>query len=418
MNRACSRGGLAGTAVLLMGLAACGGGSSSSSSTESATPPPTVVNNVQPVVVDYGPTVNGQSVGYNNALYTTVTICMPGTATCQSIDHVLVDTGSTGLRIVSSLLTLSLPYITDSSNNTLGNCIQYADSTYQWGPIANVEVQLAGEIATSVPMQIVGASNFAAAPPACSAGGSPAQTVTDLGANGILGVGNYRQDCGPACASTSPPAVYFTCPSTGCTVTSIAVSAQLQNPVWLFPNDNNGLSIVLPQIGPTGAVSVSGNMIFGIDTQSDNPLGTAQAQALNDEGYFTTTYNGVSYPQSFIDSGSNGYYFLDSPTTGLPGCPGNSIALGFYCPTSPVGFTAITSGPNPNGTNNTVSENVAFSIANGLTLISSPETAFNNLGGDMSGAFDWGLPFFFGRTVFIGIEGQNTGTAVGPFWAF
>jgi hypothetical protein len=198
----------------------------------------------------------------------------------------------------------------------------------------------------------------------------------------------------------------------------VAVSAQLQNPVWLFPQDNNGLSIVLPQIGATGAVSVSGNMIFGIGTQSNNALGTAQAQALDDSGYFNTTYNGVNYPQSFIDSGSNGLFFLDSTTTGLPDCASNSVAQGFYCPTSSVGFTAMTSGPNPNGTNNTVSENVAFSIANGLTLISSPETAFNNLGGDNPGAFDWGLPFFFGRSVFIGIEGQSTGTAVGPFWAF
>jgi hypothetical protein len=416
MRWAFGRCGLAATAVLLMGLAACGGDGSSSAPIESTTPP--VVNNVQPVVVDYGPTVNGQQVGYNDALYTTVTICMPGTSTCQSIDHVLVDTGSTGLRIVSSLVTLGLPFTTDASNNPIGNCIQYVDSTYQWGPIVKADVQMAGELASSVPIQIVGASNFAAAPAACSAGGTPAETVTDLGAKGILGVGNYRQDCGPACASASPPAIYFTCPTAGCTPTEVAVSAQLQNPVWLFPQDNNGLSIVLPQIGATGAVSVSGNMIFGIGTQSDNALGTAQAQALDDYGYFTTTYNGVAYTQSFIDSGSNGLFFLDSPTTGLPDCASNSIAQGFYCPTSPVNFSAITSGPNPNGAGAKVSVNVAFSIANALTLLSSPATAFNNVGGDMPGAFDWGLPFFFGRSVFIGIEGQYTGTAVGPYWAF
>jgi hypothetical protein len=402
--------------VLLMCLAACPGGSGSSPGGTTPTAPPPV-NNVQPVVVDYGPTVNGQPAGYNDALYTTVTICVPGTSTCQSIDHVLVDTGSTGLRLVSSLVTLTLPYTKDANKNLIGNCVQYADSTYQWGPIVAADIQLAGEVASAVPIHIIGPSNFAAVPAACSAGGTPAQTVTDLGANGILGVGLFRQDCGAACSSTSPAAVYFTCSTAGCTPTAVALSAQVQNPVWMFPQDNNGLAIVLPQVSATGAVSVSGSMIFGIGTQSNNGLHSALAQAADSSGNFTTTYKGVPYSGSFIDSGSNGLFFLDSATTSLPDCP-SSGAKGFYCPASPVSFTAINSGPNPNGSGPLVSANVAFSIANALTLINSPETAFNNLGGDHPGAFDWGLPFFFGRTVFVGIEGQSTGSAIGPFWAY
>ena len=236
-------------AILLVGLAACGGGSSS---TTTATP----VNNVQPIVVDSGPSVNGQSVGFANSLYTSVTVCMPGTVTCQTIDHILVDTGTTGLRILASEIqgkALTLPYITDSNSNQIGNCIQFPNASYQWGPMVTVDVQLADEVAPSVPIQIVGPTNFTGAPAACSAGGSPAQTVLDLGANGILGVGLFRQDCGAACASSSPPAVYFTCPTAGCTPTSVAVTAQLQNPVWLFPQDNNGFAIVLPQVSATGA---------------------------------------------------------------------------------------------------------------------------------------------------------------------
>ena len=123
------------TAVLLMTLAACSSGSSSGTSgTGVTTTTPTPVNNTQPVVMDYGPIVNGQYVGFNNVLYTTVIICVPGTATCQSIDHVLVDTGSTGLRIPASVVTLSLPFITGTGNNPIGNCVQYVDTTYQWGP--------------------------------------------------------------------------------------------------------------------------------------------------------------------------------------------------------------------------------------------------------------------------------------------
>jgi hypothetical protein len=159
-------------------------------------------------------------------------------------------------------------------------------------------------------------------------------------------------------------------------------------------------------------------MIFGIGTQSDNAIGAAQAQASDSYGNFTTTFNGVAYSSSFIDSGSNGYFFLDSPTSGLPDCGSNSVAPGFYCPTSATNLTAINTGPNPNGTNVKVSTNVAFSIGNAVTLLSSPNWAFNNVGGNNPGTFDWGLPFFFGRTVFIGIESQITGTAIGPFWAY
>ncbi len=410
------------TAFLSVALAACSGSSSSGVSVGVSTTLPPSVNNVQPIVVDSGPFVNGQPAGFNDALYTTVTICVPGTSTCQSIDHVLVDTGSSGLRIVASQVGLSLPFITDANHNPIGNCAQFADTTYQWGPLVAVDVQMAGEVALSIPIQVVGASNFSAVPAACSAGGIPAQTVATLGANGILGVGLFRQDCGSACASTSaPPAVYFSCPSqvtSTCTAAPVAVSAQLQNPVWMFQQDNNGLAIILPQVGATGAVSAVGSMVFGIGTQSNNGLAGARAQAADGFGNFTTTFNGVAYSNSFIDSGSGGYFFLNSSTTSLPNCAANSFAAGFYCPPNPVNFTAINSGPNPNGAGVQVSANVVFTIANALPLIDSPSLAFNNIGGPNPSAFDWGLPFFFGRTVFVGIEGQNTPAGRGPYWAY
>jgi len=274
-------------------------------------------------------------------------------------------------------------------------------------------------VASSVPIQVAGAANFPAAPSDCSAGGTSADTVDGLGANGLLGVGNFRQDCGPACTSSvGNPGSYFVCGPFGCTVTTVSLAAQLQNPVWMFPQDNNGLVIVLPQIGAGGAATVSGSMIFGIGTQANNALNGAQAQATDEYGNFTTTYNGVAYSSSFIDSGSNGLFFLDAPTTGLLDCGANSEEAGFYCPASTTSFTALNTGTNPNGSAIQVSANAAFSIANAAALFNSPNTAFNNLGGDNPGAFDWGLPFFFGRDVFIGIEGQTSSAGVGPYWAY
>ncbi|HSR06211.1 MAG TPA: DUF3443 family protein, partial [Bryobacteraceae bacterium] len=150
-------------------------------------------------------------------------------------------------------------------------------------------------------------------------------------------------------------------------------------------------------------------------TQSNNGLGAAQAQAADATGNFTTTFLGVPYTNSYIDSGSNGFFFPDSL---LSVCSDSSFAPGFYCPAVPANLTAITTGPNPDGSHTSVSANIAFSVGNASALIDSPNTAFNNLGGPSSNGFDWGLPFFFGRTVFIGIEGLQSAAGTGPYWAY
>ena len=64
---------------------------------------------------------------------------------------------------------------------------------------------------------------------------------------------------------------------------------------------------------------------------------------------------------------------------------------------------------------------VNFSIANALALFANQDNvAFANVGGTsaLSGYFDWGLPFYFGRNVFTSIEGQTTPVGTGPFVAF
>jgi hypothetical protein len=50
--------------------------------------------NVQPI------SVTKIATGTRNMLQTSVTICVPGTNTCQTIDNIQVDTGSQGLRIL------------------------------------------------------------------------------------------------------------------------------------------------------------------------------------------------------------------------------------------------------------------------------------------------------------------------------
>ncbi|HEV2113935.1 MAG TPA: DUF3443 domain-containing protein, partial [Terriglobales bacterium] len=366
------------------------------------------VNNTQPVAVNAGPTGNGV-----NQILTSVKVCDPGTTTCQTIPDVLVDTGSTGLRVLRNQLTLSLPTVTDSSGNPLGACAQFVDNTFLWGSIAAADITLAGETAASVPIQVIADPSVPNIPTACSNGGTNNDTVTALGANGILGVGLFAQDCGPGCApgaSMSPPPVYFNCPSSGCIAIFLALASQLQNPANMFPQDNNGLLIRLPSVPASGSPTLPGSLIFGIGTQADNGLGSATVYTTDNVGDFTTTFNSHTSSQSFIDSGSNGFFFFDSATTGIPTCakPSNS----FYCPAVTMNLTATNKGANG------ISGPVPFSIANANSLFTNGDTAYVNLGGPQTGVFDWGLPFFYGRNVFVGFENKTTPRGVGPFWAY
>jgi hypothetical protein len=175
----------------------------------------------------------------------------------------------------------------------------------------------------------------------------------------------------------------------------------------MFPRDNNGSLIVLQDVQPKGAMTADGALIFGIKTQADNDLDGAKIYTTDSNGLITTTFQGIAYP-GFLDSGSNGIFFLDSA---LPDC---TIDQGFYCPQSTTKFTSINTGTN------NISGYASFSIANieNLTTDNPNFTAFDNIGGPFPGYFDYGLPFFFGRTIFTGIEGQSTGNVCGPFFAY
>jgi Protein of unknown function (DUF3443) len=396
----------------------CGGSSSSSTKANVIA---SSGQNVAPVVVNSGP-VNA----YANGAFASVTVCVPGTSTCQTIDGVLVDTGSSGLRIVSSVLTIALPQQKAPSGNPVAECLQFLGS-YTWGPVQTADVQIAGEKAASTPIQVLSDTDFTV-PGACSNGFPSANTVGNLGANGILGVGPAAQDCGGGCLQVQAGAFnpYYECSSaTSCQAVGESLAQQVINPVALFPTDNNGVIIELPAVSGTAA-TVSGSMVFGIGTQSNNALGSAKVYTM-DPSYlsFTTSYKSTAYPYSFIDSGSNGYFFLDSSIVpALTDCSSSSGASGFYCPSSTQNFSVTNQGVN--GTTGTVS----FSIANAQSLFANTTaTAFSQLGGpsiippatgtsSIPPYFDWGLPFFYGRNVYTAIEGASTPGGTGPYWAY
>jgi hypothetical protein len=368
------------------------------------------VANTLSVAVNLGP--NGNAL---NILYASVQVCVKGTTTCQTIPNVLVDTGSTGLRLLSSQVTLNLTHSTDMSGNPLGECVHFVSNDFVWGSVNVADVTLAGEKASSVPVQIISPSGFPLSSSAsgCPTGGTELNSVAALGGNGILGVGLFVQDCGNLCATLpAPSGAYYSCVGNVCNPVVVALANQVQNPVSLFTADNNGVLINLPSVSNTGSATVSGSLIFGIGTQTNNGLGTAKIYTTTPAGDYTATYNTVAYPQSFVDSGSNAFFFLDSVTTGLAACAAPNAA--FYCPASPANFNVTTTGSN--STMGTVS----FSISSIVSLKTANPSfaAFSNVGGPQAGSFDFGLPFFYGRPVFTAITGKSAGGATGPFWAY
>jgi hypothetical protein len=364
-----------------------------------------------PIIVDAGPLPNTYPTA--NVPFVSVTICTPGGSNCQIIDHIIVDTGSSGLRIMSSALSPSLALTQQmaSSTQTLDECLQFADG-YTWGSVKTADIKLGGESAIrSLAIQVIGDPNIPTAPRSCSSAGQSENTVQTFGGNGILGVSVFRQDCGSACATRASSGTYYACTSTTCQSAAVALAQQIQNPVGLLANDNNGVVIDLPAVPATGATTVSGSLILGIDTQNNNVLpSNATVYALDSIGSLTTKFNNQNYTGSFIDSGSNGLFFSDS---GITPCTGNNS--GFYCPASTLQLTATNQGTN--GSSGTVN----FNVANADSLFGNTSySAFSNLAGAAipGGGFDWGLPFFFGRMVFTAIEGTSSGGVSGPYVAY
>jgi len=400
-------------AVLCWPVLSCGGGGGGGGGSASIAPgnsTPTGAN-VADIVVDAGPTSTKPDV---NTLFTTVTVCVPGSTTnCQIIDHIQVDTASYGLRILAApVLKVSLPVQTTGNGASLVECTQFVDG-YSWGPVALADVQISGESASSVPVQVIGDANFTAVPADCSSIGPAEDTVPAFGANGILGIGVFAQDCGPNCVSAAVPATYYACTPTLCQATTVLLANQVQNPVTLFAKDNNGVVIQLPSVAAQGAATVAGSLIFGIDTQSNNKSGKQSVLTVDpNSGDLTTLFNGKSLTQSFLDTGSNGLYFND---TGLTQCTASGFTT-FYCEVNPQGLSAVLQGQNG------VSASVDFTVGDAETLGGNDPSlvAFATLAGTYptTDAFDWGLPFYYGRTVYTAFEKAATAVGAGPYVAF
>jgi hypothetical protein len=236
----------------------------------------------------------------------------------------------------------------------------------------------------------------------------PETNPGQAGINGILGVGLFAQDCGAECAAINGfGSMYFSCSGGNCSGTTVPLANQVTNPVSALPLDNNGVILDMPSVPPQGSAQVTGSLILGIDTESNNSSSGFTKYQADEDGFFTTSFSEQTYNESFIDSGSNGYFF--------PNPGGWNECDEFYCTGEYTENTAtVTDAYNQS------SSSVCFTVGDAGVLGNSGNHAFSDVGADIGfeNSFDWGMPFFYGRQVFVGIQGAKSNLGVGPYWAY
>lgn len=395
--------------VSLFFLGACSGGGSGSSPTPSPTPsynPPTTVGYMS---VSVSPA--GVCSGTVNIPCVSVTICNPNSTSsatnCNTVPNVILDTGSFGLRVFKQFLSgVTLPNVTYNGTN-VAECVTYGDNTQNWGPIINADVQLTVDAtAVNIPIQEIDSTFPGANSASCS---NATSSPSAFGSNGILGVGPVVYDTGP----------YYGCSNGSCTIiNTLPANSEVVNPVAMLSSDvyNNGVTIQFPTVGDNGANNITGSAILGVGTNPQNQIESgAQAYPSSASSGFpigmSVKFNGGNI-NGFLDTGSNLFFFNDSS---LQTCSG-AISI-FYCPNSIILLTP----ENLSSSGIYTSTNV--NIANANTILNTNNTAFSNIGADsastgLNGFFDYGLPFFFGKTIYVGFDTKSSSIESGAYWAF
>jgi hypothetical protein len=368
------------------------------------------LDNMAPLYVDGNPC--NSSFVVSNLAYTNIKICPPGSQTnCQVIDHVIVDTGSVGLRIGSSVinskLLAAMPYVQTNPPPPAGpqiltNCVGFADGSTLYGPVQTADVYIADRLATNFPLQIFGKN--LTPPNGCGS----AEGIKELGANGLVGVRITLETEGG----------FYSCNTDGSSCTSEnTTSNPTPNLISKLQNDNNGITIDLHNIKDSGAtVPVLGLLILGVGTQADNtpPEGIIPLQA-NSSGSINLTI-GNNTTQALIDSGTD-VLFINDPN--LPLCSDGF----FYCPITTV---SLNRSSNPTPTTpislglysynaNTPAFDVTYKVANADTLFANGiAVAYNDLAIQNPGFSILGLSMFFGRTMYFVFAGQPSPLGTGP----
>ena len=259
--------------------------------------------------------------------FTSITVCAHGTTNCSVINNVLIDTGSTGLRIFGSQLAGLGINPNTNGGSEIGECAFFG-SGVTFGGVSTVDVQMAGEPTITLPIQVIDdIGALPGAPRDCTQGATLIASPDDAGFYALLGTGQVPND------QPNIYTQYYNCGSNSCSDNNKPPKKDVVlNPVSLLSVDNNGVVVNLPAIDADGEMTVNGTLYFGIGTESNNTPGavTVLRQETNIDSLnylgIETTFGGKNRG-SFFDIGSNGLFF----NTNITQC---TDASGFFCPAS------------------------------------------------------------------------------------
>lgn len=335
-----------------------------------------------------------------NRLVLSVTVCEPDRGRCATIDDVMVDTGSTGLRLEASAVPswLRLPSLLGPDHQPLAECLHFVHDD-AWGLLYRADVRMGGLTAPRLPVQII-ADGDDPQPASC-----PRSTVRPT-SNGTLGLSPDLTDCRGPCRQDPSHPGYYTCRDGTCVPVQgdVEPAYRLPNPVPALPRHNNGFVVELPAAPPGGAAEIAGTLTFGVGTSATNQLGASHVLPLDGHGRYTTVHDGRRYPASIIDSGTETYVLADDH---LPRC--ESLAWA-YCADPERQLESDMIGDD--GARFPMRFEVGdyrairdrrVGVSDRLAVAADPA----------SPTFVWGAPFFMGKRVSIVLDGKAVPGASG-----
>ncbi len=349
-------------------------------------------------------TVRTPRAGFNR-MVVSVIVCVPHTDHCATIDNIMVDTGSTGLRLESSAMPpgFDLPAFMGADGRPLAERLRFVHDD-AWGPLVRTDMQIGGMTASNLPIQVI-ADDRRPRPAGC-----PTSTATPT-SNGTLGIGPHLFDCQGACTQEADrPGVFVESEGSWQPVVgAVPIENRLPNPVTYLPHHKNGVVFNIPASPEGGADEIAGTLTFGVGTAANNRIAGTQILHIDANGLFTTRYDGIDFPASYIDSGTETYILADD---GLPRCAGMSWA---FCLSPARKLQAAMIGSD----GRTVP--VQLTLGDYRAALDRHVGAwdgFAEAAEASSKAFVWGAPFFLGRRVALVFDGSVTSESVtGPFYA-
>jgi hypothetical protein len=341
-----------------------------------------------------------------NKLFVDVTVCNAARQ-CRTVPDVLVDTGSTGLRLLRGALDgLDLAPVKDPRGRALSNWSSFGSGDL-WGTMHFAQVRV-GAIATTraIPVEVYDLPGRRDKLPDGYANVDARREIARMG-NGILGISPHRHHA---------RGYYVKGDKAGAPGASrwvevrVDAARQLTNPIAYFPAPyDNGSVISLPEVDWTsGANRVQGWLGLGIGaaTEALFPHGArVVSHDLDDDGLFPAAI-GTRRFDVLVDSGTNALS-LDLSHLGVSR---HARYASYYDAPAPVPIElAVRSGDDyvrlarPLYVGPTVKYLKERSTHAALPMVVGWDEAPRSLS-------VLGLPFFYGRTVATGLRGT-----VNPF---